>query len=124
MLLRLAFASLALVGSAAPALAQDAAAGEKAFRACQACHTIEEGAPHRVGPNLYGVVGRKAAAAEGYTYSQALRQADLTWTEDTLDAFLEAPRDYVPGTKMVYPGVKDPQQRQDLIAYLKQAGGQ
>ncbi|WP_207459811.1 cytochrome c family protein [Azospirillum sp. SYSU D00513] len=114
----LAAATLALAVTFAPqAMAQDAAAGEKAFRACAACHTVEAG-KNKAGPHLAGVVGRKAAAVEGFSYSKALQESGLTWDEATLDKWLADPKGTVPGNKMVYAGQKNEQTRKDLIAYL------
>ncbi|WP_199230007.1 cytochrome c family protein [Azospirillum sp. TSH58] len=100
------------------AAAQDAAAGEKVFNQCKACHTIEAGGPNRVGPNLHGVVGRKAGSVEAYKYSDAMKNA-AAWDEATLDAYLADPKSAVPGNKMAFAGVKNEQARKDLIAYLK-----
>ncbi|MDQ2104795.1 c-type cytochrome [Azospirillum isscasi] len=100
------------------AAAQDAAAGEKVFNQCKACHTIEAGGPNRVGPNLHGVVGRKAGAVETFKYSDAIKNAG-TWDEATLDAYLTDPKSAVPNNKMAFSGVKNEQARKDLIAYLK-----
>ena len=104
------------------ALAQDAENGEQVFRQCRACHQIGDGAKNLVGPQLNGVVGRKASTAEGFNYSQASKDAaakGLTWTDDVLMKYLENPTTYMPGTKMAYAGLKDEDQRKDVIAYLK-----
>ena len=95
-----------------------AEAGESQFRQCQACHTIDAGGANRVGPNLYGVVGGPVGAAEGFNYSPALADAGGDWTPERLDAFLENPREAMPGTRMSYRGIKDPQDRANMIAYL------
>ena len=116
-LLGLAMASLAIV----PAQAQDAAAGQDVFKKCTACHAIGENAKNRMGPALQGVVGRVAGTHEGFKYSGAMIEkgaAGLTWTPETLDAFLASPRDYIPGTKMNV-AVKDATERADVIAYLQ-----
>ena len=108
----------ALVAVLLPAAAHaegDAAAGEKAFAPCKACHAFDK---NGVGPNLTGVVGRKAATVEGYTYSAALKNSGLTWDEANLQAWLKDPKAKVPGNKMVYPGLKDDKKLNDLIAYL------
>ena len=98
------------------AQAQDAAAGEKAFTACKACHAFGK---NGVGPNLTGVVGRKAASVEGYSYSAALKDSGLTWDEANLKEWLIGPAaNKVKGTKMVYPGLKDEKKTADVIAYL------
>ncbi len=113
---------LALGALTSPALAGgDAAKGEKVFRKCKACHSIEKG-KNKVGPSLYGVVGRTAGSAPGYKYSKAMlakKDEGLVWTEENLDKFLTKPRKFVPGTKMSFPGLKKAEQRADVIAYLK-----
>jgi len=101
------------------ASAQDAAAGEKVFNQCKACHTIESGGPNRVGPNLHGVVGRKAASKEGFNYSDAMKNSGLTWDDASLDKYLADPKGAIPGNKMAFAGVKNEQARKDLIAFLK-----
>ena len=111
---------LALVFSPMAAQAQDAAAGEKTFAVCKACHQIGPNAKNAVGPELNGVVGRKAGSVEGYNYSPANKNSGLTWDEATLTEYLKDPKAKVPGTKMVYAGLKDEQKIKDLIAYLKQ----
>src|SRR5262245_20338778 len=110
---------IALIAASARAEG-DPAKGEKIFARCKACHTIEPGA-NRIGPSLAGLFGRKAGTAEGYNYSDAMKNSGIVWNEETLSKYLENPRGVVPGTKMVFPGVKDAQDRADLIAYLKQA---
>lgn len=104
----------------AVAQASTAAAGvpPAAFAQCKICHTTEPG-QHLVGPSLAGVYGKPAAAAAGYPYSAALKQAGLTWDDATLDRFIEAPMKAVPGTRMTYAGLTDPAARRELIAYLK-----
>jgi cytochrome c len=94
--------------------------GEKVFGKCKACHTIEQGGKNGVGPNLWNVVGGPKAHIEGFVYSDALAaRHGETWSYDSLDAFLASPKDYVKGTKMSFAGVKDPQDRADVIAYLR-----
>ena len=97
---------------------QDAAAGEKVFKSqCSICHSQK---PDRniVGPSLFGVVGRHSGMIPNFHYSDANRASGLVWNPATLDRYLAAPRQVVPGTLMTYPGLKDPHQRADLIAYL------
>ncbi|MCW2239052.1 c-type cytochrome [Azospirillum canadense] len=101
------------------ASAQDAEAGEKVFNQCKACHTIDAGGPNRVGPNLHGVVGRKSGSHEGFNYSDAMKKAEITWDEASLDKYLTDPKAAIPGNKMAFAGVKNEQARKDLIAYLK-----
>jgi cytochrome c len=106
------------IGRISPALAQDAAAGEKVFKTqCSVCHQV---IPEKkgIGPNLFGVVGRKSGTVPGFHYTEANKNSGLTWDAATLDRYLQAPRDVVPGTAMPYAGLKDPTQRTDLIAYL------
>ena len=112
----------ALVMAATPALAEgDAAAGEKVFIKCKACHENEQGV-NKIGPTLKGIVGRKSASVEGYAYSDAMKakgDAGQVWDEATLAAYLPDPKAYVPGTKMAFAGLKNPQEVEDIIAYLK-----
>ncbi len=110
---------------ALPAAAQDAAQGEKIFKRCQACHVIE-GEQNRVGPHLSGVWGRKAGSVEGFKYSEAMAakgQEGLVWNEETLNGYLENPKGYVPKNKMAFAGLKKPEERTAVIAYLKEKGG-
>ncbi|MFC4172413.1 c-type cytochrome [Microvirga sp. GCM10011540] len=111
--------ALVLAGSS-HAQAQDAAAGEKVFAQCRACHQIGETAKNAVGPVLNGLFGRKAGSVEGYNYSAANKNSGLTWDEATFRDYIKDPRAKVPGTKMVYAGLKDEQRITDLVAYLKQ----
>lgn len=112
--------AVVLIAGLQGAHAQDAAAGEKVFAVCKSCHQIGESAKNAVGPVLNGVVGRKAGTVEGYNYSPANKNSGLTWDEATLSEYLKDPKAKVPGTKMVFAGVKDEQKLKDLIAYLKQ----
>lgn len=89
-----------------------------AFASCGGCHSIEQGAPHRMGPNLFGVVGSRAGSQPGYAYSPAMSGADLVWTESSIDAFLAAPREVVPGTRMAAPPVRDAGARRAIVEYL------
>src|SRR5918993_6079172 len=109
--------SVALVAaSAGAALAQDAAAGEKVFAQCRACHQIGPNAKNAVGPVLNGLFGRKAGTIEGYNYSPANKNSGLTWDEATFSEYIKDPKAKIPGTKMVYAGLKDEQRIKDLIA--------
>lgn len=100
----------------------DASAGERLFRACAACHKLEQGA-NATGPYLYGIVDRPKHSAEGYSYSSAMASQEGVWSPENLNAFLENPKAYVPGTAMSYNGMRDVTDRADLIAYLATFGG-
>ncbi len=111
-----------LVAAAGSVQAQDAAAGEKDFLVCRACHQIGPGAKIAVGPVLNGVVGRKAGTFADFNYSPANKDSGIVWTPEELDRYLESPQTVVPHTKMIFPGLKDAQKRKDVIAYLEQFG--
>ena len=118
--MRLALTCLVLAAATGSAQAQDAAAGERVFAQCRACHQLGETAKNAVGPVLNGFFGRKAGTVEGYAYSPANKNSGLTWDEPTFRDYIKDPKAKVPGTKMVYPGLKDEGRITDLIAYLKQ----
>lgn len=99
-------------------LTGDAAKGEKIFGQCRACHVAEEGV-NRVGPSLWNLVGRTAGNIEGFKYSPANKNSGLVWSEEQLFTYLEAPQQTIPGTYMAFAGLKKPQDRADVIAYLK-----
>ena len=108
-----------LAGRAAgPAVAADVEAGKTAFKKCALCHTTEAG-KNKIGPSLFGIVGRKSATLEDFNYSEGMKKLDHTWDEETLDTYLADPRATVPGTKMIFPGIKDKAERDDVIAYLE-----
>ncbi len=114
-----ALAAALLVSSLSLARAEgDPAKGEEIYRRCQGCHSIDR---NRIGPMHKGLFGRTAGTVPGFSYSDAMRNSGIVWSEQTLDQFLQGPRKMVPGTKMTYAGVPDAQERADLIAYLKQA---
>jgi cytochrome c len=116
--LGLAFLAAWSFGDLSPAAAQDAAAGEKVFKTqCGVCHSA---VPDKkgIGPNLFGIVGRPAGAVPGFHYTEANKNSGLTWDVATLDRYVRAPREVVPGTAMPYPGLKNDTQRADLISYL------
>ena len=119
-MVRFVFAALALFAATGESLAQDAAAGERVFTQCRACHQVGETAKNGVGPVLNGLFGRKSGSIEGYTYSPANKNSGLTWDEATFRDYIKDPRAKIPGTKMVYAGVKDEQRVTDLVSYLKQ----
>lgn len=117
-----ALAALALAGAtvAAAQPAGDAVRGKTVYARCAACHDLNTGVT-RLGPSLKGVVGAKAAQKRGFAYSAALKGRDLTWDAATLDTFLTSPSRAVPGNRMAFAGLPNPQDRADLIAYLTQA---
>ena len=125
MIRKLSFALL-LTGLPSFAFAQDAANGEKVFAQCRPCHQVGETARNTVGPKLNGLFGRKSGTVEGFNYTDANRNSGITWEESTFAEYIKDPRAKIPGTKMVYAGLKDEGRIKDLIAYLKQfdaAGG-
>ncbi len=96
----------------------DPAAGDEVFIKCSGCHQVGPGAVNGIGPQLNGILGRRSGAVAGYDYSPALASAGITWTHDTLAAFATDARHLVPGTKMAFAGLKNPQDVEDLVAYL------
>jgi cytochrome c len=110
----------AMLLSTVSAAAQDAAAGEKVFAQCRACHQIGESAKNAVGPVLNGLFGRKSGTIEGFNYSPANKNSGITWDEATFREYIKDPKAKIPGTKMIFPGLKDPKQIDDVVAYLKQ----
>jgi cytochrome c len=100
--------------------AQDAAAGQKVFTQCRACHQVGETAKNAAGPKLNGLFGRKAGTVEGYKYSKANMESGITWDETTFREYIKNPKAKIPGTKMAYAGIKDDKKIDDLIAYLKE----
>ncbi len=107
-------------GALAQQAAGDPAKGQKVFVRCQACHVVNQ-PQNRVGPTLQGLFGRKAGSVEGFKYSDANKNSGVVWDEATLDQYLTDPKAYMPGNKMAFPGLKKPDERADVIAYLKQA---
>jgi cytochrome c len=116
------FTAVLTVASISGARAQDAAAGEKVFAVCKACHQIGENAKNSVGPVLNGMIGRPAGTYAGYSYSAANKDSGITWDEATFREYIKDPKAKIPGTKMTYAGLKDEQKVNDLLAYLKQFG--
>ncbi len=114
----LAFGVVLLI-AAGPVLAADIEAGKTAFKKCALCHTTEAGKSSKIGPSLFGVVGRQSASLENFNYSDAMKKFEHAWDEQTLDLYLADPRGTVPGTKMIFPGIKDKAERDDVIAYLE-----
>jgi cytochrome c len=116
----LAAALVACSLAAGPASAADIAKGREQFKKCDACHTLEPGI-NKIGPHLGGLFGRKAASVEGFAYSTAMKNSGIVWDEKTLDAYIAAPSKVVRGGKMVFAGLAKPEDRENLIAFLKEA---
>ena len=115
-----------LLLSAAPAMAQEAAgnaeAGQRVFNQCRACHTINRDGRNMVGPNLFGIVGRRAGSVDGFRYSRPMHEKheqNFVWTEDNLRAYIRNPKEVVPNGAMSFPGLRNEQQLNDLLAYLR-----
>ena len=97
--------------------------GRIVFKKCQTCHTLAEGAPHKVGPNLWNVFGQTAGAREDFNYSKAMLAADWVWDDATMDGYLERPSRYLPGGRMSFVGLKKPEDRAAVIAYMREETG-
>jgi cytochrome c len=104
------------------ALSQDFAAGENSFKKCLPCHAVGEGAKNKVGPLLNGLDGRKSGTIEGFSYTDANKNSGIVWNEESFKEYIKDPRAKIPGTKMVFPGIKNEKEAGDLWAYLKQFG--
>jgi len=121
-MLRVVFAFTLLTSMMPSAKAQDVAAGEKSFNKCRACHQVGESAKNAVGPILNGLFGRKSGSIEGYSYSEANKKSGITWDEAVFAEYIKDPKAKIPGTKMVFAGIKNEQEIKDLTAFLKQFG--
>ena len=119
---RALFAALLLAAGGAPTVAQDLAAGENSFKKCLPCHSVGEGAKNKIGPVLNGLAGRQSGTIEGYTYTDANKNSGITWSEATFKEYIQDPRAKIPGTKMVFAGIKNETEIASLWAYLSQFG--
>jgi cytochrome c len=117
---KITLSALIVIATSSAALAQDTAAGKTSFNKCLACHAIGEGAKNKVGPELNGLKGRKSGTAEGYSYSEANKNSGITWDEATFKDYIKDPKAKIPGTKMVFAGIKNEQEAGDLWAFLAQ----
>lgn len=117
---KILFAVLALIGSALSASAQDLAAGEQSFKKCLPCHAVGDGAKNKVGPLLNGLEGRKSGTIEGFTYTDANKNSGLIWDEAVFRDYIKDPRAKIPGTKMIFAGIKNEKEISDLWAYMRQ----
>ena len=120
---KLTLSALAVIASSAAttaALAQDVAAGKTSFNKCMPCHSIGEGAKNKVGPVLNGLDGRKSGTAPDYNYSDANKNSGITWGKDQFLEYITDPKAKIPGTKMIFPGIKNEKERGDLWAYISQ----
>lgn len=121
-MLRVVIAGLMMTAAAGGARAQDVAAGENSFKKCLACHAVGEGAKNKVGPVLNGLEGRTSGTIEGYSYTDANKKAAIVWDEASFLDYIRDPRARIPGTKMIFPGIKNETEARSLWAYLKQFG--
>lgn len=119
---RYLWAATIVAGMSTMASAQDLDNGKSVFNKCRACHQVGEGAKNLVGPVLNGLIGRKAGTVEGYSYTEANKNSGITWDEPTFREYIRSPRAKIPNTKMVFAGLSDEKDVEDLLAFLKQYG--
>jgi cytochrome c len=120
MVKKLIVTSVLIAASSMPGVAQDAQKGKTVFNICLACHAIGPGAQNKIGPELNGLDGRKAGTAPNFDYSDANKNSGIVWNEETFEDYIKNPAAKVPGTKMIFPGIKNEQQAKDLWAYVSQ----
>ena len=112
------FAAGCIPPEASSAFDVDIDAGKKIFRKCKVCHTLKAGGKNKIGPNLHSVIGRDAGTVDGFKYSKAMKESGIVWNEKMLRAFLTNPKKFIPGNKMPFPGLKKPEQIENVIAYI------
>jgi cytochrome c len=120
MMKALAFTAVLAIATSSSAYAQDVAAGEQSFKKCLPCHSIGADAKNKVGPELNGIDGRKSGTAADYNYTDANKNSGITWNEAVFKEYITDPRAKIPGTKMVFAGIKSENERNNLWAYLQQ----
>jgi cytochrome c len=116
----LTLGALIVIAWSAAALAQDVDAGKTSFNKCLACHAVGEGAKNKVGPLLNGLEGRKSGTIEGYSYTEANKNSGITWSKETFLEYIRDPKAKIPGTKMIFAGIKNEKEAGDLWAFLAQ----
>jgi cytochrome c len=117
---KLIVAAIMIAGSSASSVAQDTQKGAAVFNVCLACHAIGPGAQNKIGPELNGLNGRRAGTVPNFDYSDANKDSGIVWNEATFEEYIKNPAAKVPGTKMIFPGIKNEQQAKDLWAYISQ----
>ena len=119
---KVVIAGLLLISATSVANAQDLAAGEQSFKKCLPCHAVGEDARNKVGPLLNGLEGRRSGTIEGFSYTEANKNAAITWNEESFKDYIKDPRAKIPGTKMIFAGIKNEKEQTDLWAYMRQFG--
>jgi cytochrome c len=113
------FVAMQLVCTSSAEAAGDPTKGAQLFKRCAICHSIQLGGPNKIGPNLYGIMGRRAASLMDFMYSAALEMAGFVWTDDKLLSFIQRPQQVLPGTKMSFKGIPSPAEASDIVAYIE-----
>ena len=110
------------IGAGAAHAQGDPAQGQRAFNKCRTCHEVER-EQNKIGPHLVGIFGREAGAVEGFNYSDALKESGVVWDDETIAEYVRNPRDFIPGNRMAFAGIRNEQEVMDLLAYLREATG-